>query len=311
MPVSGDKGIIGPSRFIRKRPAYLIMFDPRTNRYPYPEITDRHYLKIRKDRGIVFDSSYPYIDRSKWFRFRQNVVRLLLNVIVFPATAIRLGLKIEGRENIKKYKDVLNNGVISVSNHVHMWDYLAVMKAIRPHRPNLLVWDRNINGENGTLIRMVGGIPIPENDVAAQKAFLKSISGLLNDHGWLHIYPEGSMWEYYQPVRPFKRGASLIAVLNDRPVIPLAFSYREPGWIRKHVFRQIALLTLHIGEPLYPDRTLKPKEREKDLTIRANRAVCTLAGTSPDENIYEPVFNDSKRIDYYTDTYGIGYRGSR
>ena len=287
------------------------MFDPQTNRYPYPEITDSHYLKIRKDRGIVFDSSYPYIDSSKWFRFRQNVVRLLLNVIVFPAASIRLGLKIEGCENIKKHKDVLNNGVISVCNHVHMWDYIAVMKAIRPHRPNLLVWDRNINGENGTLIRMVGGIPIPENDVAAQRALLKSVNGLLNDQGWLHVYSEGSMWEYYQPIRPFKRGASLIAVLNDKPVIPLAFSYREPGWIRKHIFRQIALFTLHVGEPLYPDRNLKPKEREKDLTIRANRAVCTLAGIDPDENIYEPVFNDSKRIDYYTETYGIGYRGSR
>ena len=239
------------------------------------------------------------------------MVRLLLNVIVFPAASIRLGLKIEGRENIKKHKDVLNNGVISVCNHVHMWDYIAVMKAIRPHRPNLLVWDRNINGENGTLIRMVGGIPIPENDVAAQRALLKSVNGLLNDQGWLHVYSEGSMWEYYQPIRPFKRGASLIAVLNDKPVIPLAFSYREPGWIRKHIFRQIALFTLHVGEPLYPDRNLKPKEREKDLTIRANRAVCALAGIDPDKNIYEPVFNDSKRIDYYTETYGIGYRGSR
>ena len=99
------------------------MFDPKTNRYPYPEITDRHYLVIRKDRGFVFDTSYPYIDRTKWFRFRQNLVRLLLNIIVFPLTSIRLGLKVEGRENIKKYRSDLENGAISVCNHVHMWDY--------------------------------------------------------------------------------------------------------------------------------------------------------------------------------------------
>ena len=119
------------------------------------------------------------------------------------------------------------------------------------------------------------------------------------------------MWEYYQPIRPFKRGAAMIAVSNDKPVIPLAFSYREPGWIRKHIFRQIATFTLHIGDPLFPDKNLKPKDREKDLTVRANKAVCALAGIDPDKNIYEPVFNDSKRIDYYTDTYGVGYRGSR
>ena len=287
------------------------MFDPRTNRYPYPEITDRHYLEIHKDRGLVFDASYPYIDRSKWFVFRQNVVRFLLNVVVFPATVIRLGLKVEGRENIKKHKAVLDNGVISVCNHVHMWDYLAVMKAIRPHWPNLLVWDKNINGENGTLIRLVGGIPIPENSVAAQKAHLKALSGLLNDHGWLHIYAEGSMWEYYQPIRPFKRGAAMIAVSNDKPILPLGFSYREPGWIRRHIFRQIAVFTLHVGEPIFPDKNLKPKEREQDLTIRSHRAVCSLVGIDPDKSMYESEFNDSKRIDYYTDTYGVGYKGSR
>ena len=286
------------------------MFDPRTNRYPYPERTDRHYHEIHKDRGFVFDSSYPYVDKSRMFRFRQAMTRLLLNTVVFPLATIRLGLKIEGRENIRKYKDVLDCGVVSVCNHVHMWDYIAVMKAIRPYRSNLLAWAPNINGENGTLIRMVGGIPIPEDTVAGQKAFLKAISSLLNKNGWLHIYAEGSMWEYYQPVRPFKRGASLIAVSNDKPVIPLGFSYREPGWIRKHIFKQIACLTLHIGKPLYPDKSLKPKEREKDLTIRANRAVCTLAGIDPDKNIYEPEFNDSKRIDYYTKEYGVGYKGS-
>ena len=288
------------------------MFDPKTNRFPYTEITDKHYLKIHKDRGYVFDSSYPYIDKSGWFRFKQKMVRIILNVFVFPVATIRLGLKIEGRENIKKYKDVLDDGIISVCNHVHMWDYLAVMKAIRPYRSNLLAWDKNINGENGTLIRLVGGIPIPEKSVAGQKAFLKTLSSLLNeDHGWLHIYAEGSMWEYYQPIRPFKRGASMIAVSNDKPIIPLGFSYREPGWIRKKIFRQIAVFTLHVGEPIFPNKELKPKEREKDLTIRANKAVCELVGIDPDKNIYEPVFNDSKRIDYYTDTYGVGYRGSR
>ncbi|MCR5328532.1 MAG: 1-acyl-sn-glycerol-3-phosphate acyltransferase [Saccharofermentans sp.] len=287
------------------------MFDPKTNRYPYPELTDKHYLEIHKDRGFVFDTKYPYIDKSGRFRFKQKMARLLLNVVVFPLATIRLGLKIEGRENLKKHKNIIDDGVISVCNHVHMWDYIAIMRGIRPVKPNLLAWDKNINGENGTLIRMVGGIPIPEKTVAGQKTFLKAISSLLNeDHGWLHIYAEGSMWEYYQPIRPFKRGAAMIAVSNDKPIIPLAFSYREPSWIRKSVFHQPGVFTLHIGEPIFPDRSLKPKDREKDLTIRANQAVCALAGIDPDKNIYEPVFNDSRRIDYYTDTYGVGYKGS-
>ena len=52
------------------------------------------------------------------------------------------------------------------------------------------------------------------------------------------------------------------------------------------------------------------EEREKDLTIRSHEAVCRLAGIDPKKNIYKPVFDHSKRIDYYTDTYGVKYKGS-
>ena len=289
-----------------------IMFDPKTDKFPYPLETDKHYLEVHKNRGIVFDTKYPYIDRSRWFRFRQGVVRFLLNIFVFHVATVRMGLKIEGRENIKKYREVLKNGVVSVANHVHMWDYIAVMKAIRPFKSNLLAWAPNVNGENGTLIRMVGGIPIPEGNTAATKTYLKVMRSLLkDDHGWLHIYSEGSMWEYYRPIRPFKRGASHIACDCDKPILPLAFTYREPGWIRKHVFRQIAKFTIHIGEPLFPNKDLNPKEREKDLTIRTHEAVCALAGIDPKENLYPAMYSeDVKRVDYYTTTYGVGYKGS-
>lgn len=286
-------------------------FDPKTNKFPYPMETDRHYLKVHMDRGIVFDTEYPYIDRSKAFRFKQCLVRLLLNVLVFPLCRIRLGLRIEGRENLKKHKAVLKNGVISIANHVHMWDYIAVMRAIRPFHSSLLSWAPNINGENGTLIRMVGGIPIPENNLAATKTYLKAVRDLLRDeHGWLHIYPEGSMWEYYAPIRPFKRGAAHIACDSEKPILPLGFSYRNPGWIRKKIFRQIATFTVRVGEPLFPDSTLNPKEREKDLTERCHDAVCRLAGIDPKDNLYQAIFDNSKRIDYYTDIYGVGYTGS-
>ena len=286
-------------------------FDPKTNKFPYPMETDKHYLEVHMDRGIVFDTEYPYIDGSKAFRFKQGLVRLLLYVLVFPLCRIRLGLKIEGRGNLKKHKAVLDSGVVSIANHVHMWDYIAVMRAIRPFRSRLLSWAPNINGENGTLIRMVGGIPIPENNIAATKTYLKAIRDLLqNEHGWLHLYPEGSMWEYYAPIRPFKRGAAHIACDSNKPILPLGFSYREPGWIRKKIFHQIALFTVHVGEPLFPDNTLNPKVREKDLTERCHDAVCKLAGIDPEKNLYAKVFDNSKRIDYYTDTYGVGYKGS-
>ena len=42
-----------------------------------------------------------------------------------------------------------------------------------------------------------------------------------------------------------------------------------------------------------------------DLARRAHAAVCELADIKPEENLYEPVFANSDRIDYYTTEYGV------
>lgn len=284
------------------------MFDPKTNKFPYTEYTDEHYLVVKKNDGTVFDEKYPYIDLSKKFLRKQKLTRILLRIIVFPFTKIRLGLKINGKQNLKKYKSVLDKGVVSVCNHVHMFDYLAIMSAIKNRHPYVLVWAPNIRGESGKMIRSVGGIPIPEDNINATMTYLSSIEKLLNSGGWLQIYAEGSMWEYYAPIRPFKKGPAFIASKFDKPILPLAFSYRKPNWIRRVIFKQIATFTLNIGEPLYVNKDLNKYEREMDLTIRAHEAVCALAGIN--NNLYPPVFGKNKRIDYYTSKYGVGYKKS-
>jgi hypothetical protein len=65
------------------------------------------------------------------------------------------------------------------------------------------------------------------------------------------------------------------------------------------VFKQIALFTLHIGEPIYKDESLPKKEQMDDLTRRSHEAVCKLAGIDPIDNIYPPIYNDSKKVNYY------------
>ncbi len=287
------------------------MFDPKTNKFPYPMDTGEHYLKVKKNNGLVFDTKYPYVDNSKKMKRGQWWMRVLLNTIVFPLDRIRLGLRIKGRENLKKYKDVIDKGIISVSNHIHMWDYITTMRVVRPNKPYVLVWDKNVRGENSKIIRLTRGIPVPTEDPAASKEYLRQVIKLITeDHGWLHIYAEGTMWEFYAPIRPFKRGASYIALKCDKPIIPIAYSYRKPNWIRRVIFRQIACITATIGEPIYKDDSLTGKAQEMDLTRRVHAKVCELAGIKPEENIYDAIYNDSKRIDYYTDTYGVGYKGS-
>ncbi len=275
------------------------MFDPKTKKFPYPEITDQHYLVIKKNRGIVFDADYPYVDRSPAFRFKQMLFRIPLRLIVLPMTRIKLGLKIKGKSSLRKNKELLSGGAVTCSNHVHLWDYLAILNVFKPKKTHVIVWAPNVNGESGDLVRMVGGIPVPESGIAATRAELSAVEEALNNGDFVQMYAEGSMWEYYCPIRPFKRGFAYLSCRTGKPVVPMAFSYREPGWIRKHIFRQIALFNLAVGGPLRADESLNPRERETDLIVRTHRAVCELAGIDPDKNIYGPVFDNTRRVDYY------------
>ena len=264
--------------------------------YQYPEYTDMHYIEKKKIKDIVFDENYPYIDNSFVFKFKRLFVRLGLRLIVFPFCRIKLGLKIEGREKLKRNKHIIDKGVISCCNHVHMWDYICIMKAIRPKMPYFLSWKDNITGESGGLVRLVGGIPIPDDNLKGMRKYNETIEDLLNNGGWLHIYPEGSMWEYYDHIRPFKRGLAYMAIKYDKPILPLGIKYRKASFIARKIFRREYSFTLCIGDLIFRNKTLNKKIMEEDLTKRCHMAVCNLAGIDYKNNGYEPIFNNSKRI---------------
>ena len=269
---------------------------PKSN-IKYPEYTDMHYIKIKKDRNIKIDKNYPYVNKSKFFLFKKWLVKILLYLIIFPMTKIKLGLKVYGKNNLKKNKELLKNGVISVSNHINFFDYLAILRTVKPFKPYVLAWKKNINDKSGNLVRLVGGIPIPEDDIIASKAYFKSLNNLLNDNGWLHIYAEGSMWEYYRPIRPFKTGAAYLAIKNNKPILPIGFSYRRPGFIRRKIFRQIALININVGKPIMINNNLDLKNNTNELTKKIHKAVCDLAGIS--NNLYGPIYDESnnKKLD--------------
>jgi glycosyltransferase involved in cell wall biosynthesis/1-acyl-sn-glycerol-3-phosphate acyltransferase len=243
---------------------------PKINFIP-PAKEDAHINEIKRVVNITFDKNYPYIDKSLKFKILSILVHITIHLIVFPMMWFMFRLKIKGKDKIKKLRKKYKGGVITVSNHVHNWDYLCVLKAVSPRRLYCPVLKENIESKDRHLMRLCNLIPIPDTSLHGMSVFIKTINSLLGKGKFVHFYPEASLWPLYQPIRPFKSGGFNFAVKNKVPVLPMAISYRQ-GKKNKVYF------TLTIGDPIFPDLNLPEEAAIVKITEESRMAVMKCAG---------------------------------
>lgn len=263
----------------------------------YPDRCDEHMITVNETKSVVVDENYPFLQKSFSFKLLRSIYWLGVNGIVFWLCRFTHGLKIYGKKNLKKHKNELKNGAVTISNHVFMWDYLCVLKAIRPHLAYFPAWKENLNGGFGGWIRMSGGIPIPQGNVRAMINFKKAIDEVLESGKWLHFYPEGSMWTYYPDIRPLKLGVFQFAVNHDKPLIPITLSFRP----RKGIYKLLGkkpLVDLHIGEPIYADKSLSPRDAAEKMREEAYRVMQVMGGINPGD----PTYNVDQDPEHYKST---------
>lgn len=265
--------------------------------YQYPERSDEHMITVKHLRDTNFDENFPYLEKGVWHKIKRAALWVCLNTFVFPVVTIRYGLKIHGRKKMKKYRKEFKDGAITIANHVLMWDYICILKAIRPLLQYHPGWKTNFEGPNGPLIRWVGGIPIPTGNMRAMVKFQQAIGEVLENKHWLHFFPEGSMWFYYPDIRPLKKAVFKYAVRYNKPVIPMTFSFRPAKGIAK-LFWKKPLADLHIGDPIYPDTTLSVPEATDKLHAEAYHIMQVMNGINPGD----PTYNVDQKIETYQKT---------
>ncbi|MBR2904083.1 MAG: 1-acyl-sn-glycerol-3-phosphate acyltransferase [Clostridia bacterium] len=265
--------------------------------YDYPERSDEHMIKVKHLRDTHFDENYEYMPKGFWNKFKRVLLWIVLNPLVLTVVKIRHGVRIFGRKNIRKHKAALKGGAITISNHVFMWDYLCVLMAIHPRLPYYMAWKTNLEGPNGPLISWTGGIPIPTDNRRAMVKFQDAIGELLKQGKWLHVFPEGSMWYYYPDIRPFKKGVFKYAVKCDKPVLPIAMSFRPRKGIFK-LFGKTPYVDVHIGEPLFADKDLSVPDAVDKMHAEAYHVVQEMCDIHPGD----PTYNTNQKIAEYKKT---------
>lgn len=242
---------------------------------------DDPFVKMAPIRGelkdIKFDETYPYLDKSLTFRIWHFLIYLVTWLVAFPANWIRFGIKIEGREKIRRNRELFANGMMTVCNHVHRWDMICVLQAMRYRRAWIPMYAQPFRGKDGFLMKAIGGVAIPE-ELSGLRAFDKAMDELHADKQWIHLFPESCSWRFYAPLRPFKTGAFNMAYRHGLPVVPLVISFRpRTGW-RKLFGKGEPLLTIHVGDPIVPDLTVPRKAEVARIRDLAHQTMLDMAG---------------------------------
>ena len=253
--------------------------------YEYPDKCDAHMISVKHLRDVNLDVNYPYLQKSFWFKCQRGLLRICQYTVLPIVMWVRHGLHIHGKEKLKQHKALFQNGLITISNHVFMWDYICIMVALRPRLGYFPAWKTNLEGPNGPLIRMAGGIPVPTDNLRPMVKFKQAMEQVLDQGDWMHFFPEGSMWFYYPDIRPLKKAVFKYAVEFDRPVLPCTFSFRP----RKGLWKLIGnkpLVQLNIGDPVYHDKSLSKLEATRKLQQDVYHIMQEMNGIHPGDPTY-------------------------
>lgn len=265
--------------------------------YQYPEKCDSHMIDVKHLRDVRLDENYPYLQKSVWFRCQRGLLRVCQYTVLPLVMWLRHGLHIHGKEKLKQHKEFYKDGLITISNHVFMWDYICIMVALRPRLGFFPAWKINLEGPNGPWIRMAGGIPIPTDDLRPMVKFKHAMEEVFETGRWMHFFPEGSMWFYYPDIRPLKKAVFKYAVTYDRPILPITFSFRPRTGLWKLIGKS-PLVDLNIGEPLFHDPTLSMPAATKQMQRDAYHIMQGMNGIHPGD----PTYNTDQNPEHYRKT---------
>ena len=207
---------------------------------------------------------------------------LVVHIILRLKLHIQMGLRIQGKAIVKKYKKELSNGAITIANHVYRLDCPCVLLAVNAtHKTRIPMFAPNFRTKDGFFMRMAGGVPIPDSttNMSALKKFNEAFDEFHQRGWWFHIFPEACRWDFYKPLRPFQKGAFTMSYKYSKPILPCVITFRE----RKGIFKlfgkkSLPLLTVTIGEPILPDTNQPRKTEVERMRNQAHEQMCQMAG---------------------------------
>lgn len=223
---------------------------------------DAHIFHMWEPLKFKIKDGYKFISDSFIFNFLSNLLFIPIALILSVLNRILFGFKIVNKDLL-----VHETGMVSISNHIHPMDCTMIGLVYSPRRVYFPTLQSNFKIPFiRHLIKILYAIPIPTKDYQ-KKEFYEQINTSLQKGRIVQMYPEGSLWPYYEDIRNFKYGAFKMAVDANVPVQPIRFEFKERAGIYK-LYKRKKCIHAVVLEPIFPNNELEKKERIEDLKTR-------------------------------------------
>lgn len=216
---------------------------------------------MRKKRTFIKWSHFSWVFPTLFQTLTRPIVRQLLRFFC--------NLEVKGLENLEKLR---GKPYIICPNHIHELDGFLIPATIplsvdrRPFFPvsrgKFFYRDKGLRSRlyGGHFFSFMGAYPVRTGLRDYRKSLVNQIEIIEEGYPVL-IFPEGKVRSDEHP----KGGAAYLSDYTQVPIVPFALEgIDQMGYA--DFFRRNRHLTIHIGEPIYPDEMFKdsfPQQPEK------------------------------------------------
>lgn len=227
---------------------------------------DEHVTHNWEPLDFEITDDYKYVSDNIIFNFISNILTFIFCIILHFFNLFAFGFTIQNKNKLLQ-----DQGFITISNHIHYMDCTMIALTLYPTRVYFPTLASNFKiPVIRRLIKILYAVPIPKKE-EHKKRFYQSMSKVLANDKVVHMYPEGSLWPYYEKIRNFKYGAFKMAVTNNVPIQPIKFKFYDGEGIFK--YKSNRCIKAAILDPIYPDASLNEDDRVRDLHDRCLKAM--------------------------------------
>ena len=214
---------------------------------------------------FTIKENYKFIRKGFFFNIFSFLLYCFCFLVLWPINQLHYGLKVKGKKNLKGIK-----GAVVVSNHVLFNDYSTLFTHVfYPKHPYILAGHEGFKVPVARhLIKLLKAVPTPVGSTPKTYAkFFRETCDMLSSGGKLIVFPEGSMFPFYNGLREFSSGAFKFSVKTGVPIVPIVTTYRKPSGIYKLFGRKKPLATINILPKIdfVANENLTNKENEQAL----------------------------------------------